>query len=74
MKNDLTNEQLPQIEDMTCSLHDANTLEVMLPTAKTINSLFASLSAHGIEVESLRNKTNRLEELFLKRIGESNAS
>jgi len=74
LKHNLTNEKLPQIPDITFRLHDSSTLEVTLPTIKTINSLFAALSANGIEVESLRNKTNRLEELFLKRIGESNAS
>ena len=31
-----------------------------------LNSLFASLSTHGIMVTSMRNKTNRLEELFMR--------
>jgi ABC-2 type transport system ATP-binding protein len=31
-----------------------------------LNSLFAALSSHGITVTSMRNKTNRLEELFVR--------
>jgi ABC-2 type transport system ATP-binding protein len=31
-----------------------------------LNSLFATLSTHGILVTSMRNKTNRLEELFVR--------
>ena len=31
----------------------------------SINSLFDELSRHDIRVHSMRNKTNRLEELFM---------
>ena len=31
-----------------------------------LNSLFAAFSAHGITVRSMRNKANRLEELFVR--------
>ena len=40
-------------------------LEVALPRSRTVNELFAALSAAGVEILSLRNKANRLEELFL---------
>jgi ABC-2 type transport system ATP-binding protein len=33
-----------------------------------LNSLFAALSARGITVTSMRNKANRLEELFVRLI------
>lgn len=42
-------------------------IEVIL-NKKTLNELFAWLSAHQLTVLSLRNKTNRLEELFIQHI------
>jgi len=42
------------------------TLEVDVAKERGVNALFQQLSAHGIEVSSLRNKANRLEELFLR--------
>ncbi|MCB2542384.1 hypothetical protein KQ744_15860, partial [Listeria monocytogenes] len=46
-------------------LVDDHTLEVQVEKSQGINDLFAQLGAQGIEVLSLRNKTNRLEELFV---------
>lgn len=45
---------------------DENTIEVRVPKSQGLNQLFAELSLQGITVLSLRNKVNRLEELFLK--------
>jgi len=50
------------------------TLEVDVPKELGINGLFQCLSEHGIEVSSLRNKTNRLEELFMNLVGQSAAA
>ena len=44
---------------------DATTLEADVPRDTTLNELFAELGRSGIRVRSLRNKANRLEELFL---------
>jgi ABC-2 type transport system ATP-binding protein len=44
---------------------DELTLEVEVAKERGINALFQQLSAQGIEISSLRNKANRLEELFL---------
>ena len=44
---------------------DETTLEADVSKDHGLNGLFRALSAHGIEVLSLRNKTNRLEELFM---------
>lgn len=53
-----------------CSLRlDDHTLEVEVARDVNINMLFTALSAQGIEVGSLRNKTNRLEELFIRLVG-----
>ena len=56
----------PQIEGMEFHLRDPYTLEASLPKKKSINTLFSSLSEAGIRVRSMRNKSNRLEELFLR--------
>lgn len=44
---------------------DQSTIEVELKRDDSLNALFASLSDGGIEVCSMKNKANRLEELFL---------
>jgi ABC-2 type transport system ATP-binding protein len=46
-------------------LLDGHTLEVQVDKAMGITSLFTQLAQQNIEVLSLRNKTNRLEELFV---------
>ncbi|MFJ2334521.1 MULTISPECIES: ABC transporter ATP-binding protein [Pseudomonas] len=46
-------------------LLDGTTLEVQVDKAVGITGLFTQLAAQNIEVVSLRNKTNRLEELFV---------
>jgi ABC-2 type transport system ATP-binding protein len=45
---------------------DDHTLEVEVPKEQALNGVFAALGAHGIEVKSMRNKANRLEELFMR--------
>ena len=47
------------------TLIDAHTLEIEIRREQGINPLFAELSGMGLEVLSMRNKANRLEELFL---------
>ena len=56
----------PQIDGMELRLRDPYTLEASLPKQKSLNALFSSLDAVGIRVLSMRNKANRLEELFLR--------
>lgn len=43
---------------------DKSTLEVEVEKSQSINELFSALTSQGIHVVSMRNKTNRLEELF----------
>jgi ABC-2 type transport system ATP-binding protein len=45
---------------------DDTTIEVEVSKDQGINGLFAELTHHGISVTSMRNKANRLEELFLR--------
>lgn len=47
-------------------LVDDHTLEVEVLADQDLNGLFAQLTAAGIEVLSLRNKVNRLEEIFMR--------
>lgn len=44
---------------------DPLTLEVTLKKGDSLNDVFAQLTAQNIQVASMRNKANRLEELFL---------
>jgi len=48
------------------TLTDDHTLEVEITKEQNLNEVFAQLSAAGIEVLSMRNKVNRLEEIFMR--------
>ncbi len=56
---------LPVVEGVTLRLIDFHTLEVDLRKDQTLNPVFQQLSLDGIDIKSMRNKTNRLEELFV---------
>ncbi|MFT3906496.1 MAG: ABC transporter ATP-binding protein [Steroidobacteraceae bacterium] len=45
---------------------DDHTLEAEVSKEQNLNDVFASLSAQGVEVLSMRNKVNRLEEIFMR--------
>jgi ABC-2 type transport system ATP-binding protein len=59
-------EQLPNLHGITFRRIDDHTLEAEMPRTQAMNALFDTLTAHGITVISMRNKTNRLEELFVR--------
>ena len=54
-----------QIPGFTIELLDSTTLEVSVTRDSGLNPLFEALNQRGIEVLSLRNKQNRLEQLFI---------
>jgi ABC-2 type transport system ATP-binding protein len=56
----------PQIEGFVVRLKDEHELEVDINKDQSVNDLFGLLTLAGIEVSSMRNKTNRLEELFIR--------
>ena len=58
-------QQAPILEGYSTQLLDECTLEVHVEKHRGLTELFTQLSALGIEVQSLRNKSNRLEELFV---------
>ena len=53
---------------------DEHTLEVEVSSNANITELFAALALQNIAVSSLRNKTNRLEELFIRLTGNKGAA
>ncbi len=57
--------QMPNIEGIETKLIDPVTLEVEVDQRTNLNWVFCELNRLGIAVSSLRNKHNRLEELFL---------
>ena len=63
---------LPNIEGYKGQLIDDHSFEVEVEKHQSINTLFASLNDHGINVVSMRNKTNRLEELFVSLVESHN--
>ncbi|MHA6261035.1 ABC transporter ATP-binding protein [Sporosarcina sp. CAU 1771] len=56
----------PVIKGYTTELLDETTLSVEVARDQGINEVFHQLSEQGVKVLSMRNKSNRLEELFLK--------
>ena len=64
-------EQLPQIEGATLAAADSHTLDLDMPRAMDLNRVFATLGDAGIRVRSMRTKSNRLEELFVRLTGEN---
>jgi len=58
--------EAPALPGYHTTLPDDHTLEVEVSKGQSLNDIFAQLSARGIEVNSMRNKVNRLEELFIR--------
>ena len=65
---DLVNpiETLPELNGFSGKLIDSSTVEIEINRESSINDLFKILSTKNINVCSMRNKSNRLEELFLE--------
>ena len=57
--------EAPELANFETFLNDECELEVALNASDDLNSLFKALDQAGITVLSLRNKANRLEELFM---------
>jgi len=58
--------KLPKVKGYAFWLQDEQTLEVEVPKTLGLSQLFEQLSKQGIVISSMRNKSNRLEELFLR--------
>jgi ABC-2 type transport system ATP-binding protein len=56
----------PVLSGFKTTLRDDCELEVSIGEESNLNGLFTALSEQGIIVTSMRNKSNRLEELFMR--------
>jgi ABC-2 type transport system ATP-binding protein len=65
---------LPQIGDFKLTRIEDQVIEAEISKDQTLNGLFERLSAAGIEVVSMRNKVNRLEEIFMRLVDNRNAN
>ena len=65
--------ELPVVDGVRLLRIDEHTIEAEMSRAHDLNSLFAALSARGVTVTSMRNKANRLEELFVRLIETNDA-
>jgi ABC-2 type transport system ATP-binding protein len=70
LEEPLNNE--PMIEGYNLRLDDPLTLVTAVNKDKSINNLFDELNKIGIKVKSMRNESNRLEELFIETIKNKN--
>ena len=61
-------DQPPSIANFPITLEDSTTLNVVIKKNQSINDLFDQLSALGISVSSMRNESNRLEEMFIEMV------
>ncbi|MGH8324175.1 MAG: ATP-binding cassette domain-containing protein, partial [Steroidobacteraceae bacterium] len=64
----------PKLEGYGVMLVDDHTLEVEMTKGQNLNDVFARLSSLGIEVLSMRNKVNRLEEIFMRLVEKGGAN
>lgn len=56
----------PKLDGFEYRMTDKQTLEVDIPKENSLNNLFQQLTDKNIEIMSMRNKSNRLEELFVR--------
>ncbi len=56
---------VPQLLGYESRLIDTSTLEVDVKREQGLNSVFSQFSEQGVQILSMRNKANRLEELFV---------
>ena len=61
---------LPSIEGTTLRATDDHTIDLDMPRAMDLNRVFTALGTAGIRVRSMRTKSNRLEELFVRLTGD----
>ncbi len=57
--------EVPRLDNYEMLLREDNDLEVAIEPSHNLNDLFRQLNERNITVVSMRNKTNRLEELFM---------
>ena len=63
---------LPTLQEYNCHMLDETTMEIKIQKDQSLNNLFNSLTLQNINIISMRNKTNRLEELFIGLVSNNN--
>ena len=61
-------EEAPLIEGFPLKLEDSLTLVAAVNKDRSINELFSEFSKLNIKIKSMRNESNRLEELFIEMV------
>jgi ABC-2 type transport system ATP-binding protein len=56
----------PALPGYEVKLVDDHTLDIEMSKEQNLNDIFAQLATQGVEVISMRNKVNRLEEMFMR--------
>ena len=64
----------PVLDGFSTQMLDPHTIEVELPEIRSLNDLMQQLNAKDIVVNRMRNKVNRLEELFVKLTAKPNGA
>jgi len=68
---EMATQPVVDLENVSVRPVDSHSFEVTVSGGRNINEVFRSLDKQNIHVSSMRNKTNRLEELFLSRLNEA---
>jgi ABC-2 type transport system ATP-binding protein len=63
--------ETPVVANFTVRRMDETTLEADIAKEQNLNELFEQLTRLGVEVLSMRNKVNRLEEIFMRLVENS---
>jgi len=63
--------QVPVLPGFEVKLIDETTLEICLHKQQNLNQVFEQLTSHNISVKSMRNKSNRLEQLFVSLLNDN---
>ena len=62
---------LPTLEGFECTRNDEGALILEVQKGASLNDAFRQLSEQGFDVVSMRNRSNRLEELFMSMVGKN---
>ncbi len=64
--------QLPETDDFSVKQRDDTTLEVTINKSRSLNVMFEYFTQHNIRITSMRNRSNRLEQLFVELLENDN--
>ena len=65
---------MPELNGFAARQVDDHDLEVEVQQNQTLNDLFEQLERGGVTVDTMRTKTNRLEELFIRLVESKNGA